>query len=393
MHLSEGQLRAHFDGQLDGVGQEHLAACPNCRTRLAAVVSRSEQVQAHLSALAPLPSEAHRRQQVAYTQLAARRQRLTVADRKGLQMDKLLFSRRARPVWASLMAVAALAFAFSFAPVRAWAGQFLGLFRVEQIAVLPIDTTRLSELSQDSTLAEQIGQMFADSVTVTNQPGEPQAVADAAQAGRMAGFTVRLVADGDTPSHITVQDGTAFEFVVDRDRAQALLDDSGRSDLRLPASLDGATIKVEIPAAVSAAYGECPTHMSEAERESASWERLRACVLLAQVPSPTVTAPPDLDLLQLIEIGLQFAGMTPDEARAFGQTVDWTSTLVVPIPRNAASYEQVAVDGVMGTLIERLADDGVPRHYVLMWVKDGIIYALSGFGSPDQALAMGNALK
>ena len=115
--------------------------------------------------------------------------------------------------------------------------------------------------------------------------------------------------------------------------------------------------------------------------------------MLAQVPSPTVDAPPDLDVAALAELGLQFTGMTADEARTFSQNVDWTSTLVVPIPRNAADYEQVSVDGVTGTLVYRTADDGVPPRYLLMWVKSGIIYALSGYGDSAEALQLANTIQ
>ena len=83
--------------------------------------------------------------------------------------------------------------------------------------------------------------------------------------------------------------------------------------------------------------------------------------------------------------------MTHEQAVAFTQTVDWSSSLVVPIPKNAATYQQVTVDGVTGTLIQRPADDA--PQFVLMWVKNGIIYAIGGLGTDSaQALQMGNSL-
>ena len=73
-------------------------------------------------------------------------------------------------------------------------------------------------------------------------------------------------------------------------------------------------------------------------------------------------------------------------------SVDWTSTLVVPIPRNAAIHRQVEVDGVTGTLIQRSPESEAPQ-FALMWVKDGIIYAISGLGSNvQQAIEMANSL-
>ena len=83
--------------------------------------------------------------------------------------------------------------------------------------------------------------------------------------------------------------------------------------------------------------------------------------------------------------------MTREEAADFVSTVDWTSTLVVPIPKNAAIYEQVDVDGVTGTLIQRPADDY--PEFALIWVKDGIIHAISGLGTnSQQAIDMANSL-
>ena len=307
-------------------------------------------------------------------------------------MFKSILAPRLRPLWAGLAALALFVSAFSFAPIRAWAGEFLGLFRVKQIAVLPIDTTRLGEFGGDSTLEKQFAQLFSDSMTVTHEPGQPQVVSSVAEASQLAGFTVRAWSESPAPPQITVQDGAAFEFVVNRGRAQALLDESGRSDLQLPASLDGAKIEVNIPAGVSLAYGDCPKPEAEAEGEGSFGRRMINCTILAEIPSPTVNAPPDIDLAQLAEIGLQFTGMSQTQAQAFSQTVDWTSTLVVPIPRNGASYEQVSVDGVTGNLIRRPTDDA--PQYALLWVKDGIIYAIGGLSNnAETALAIANSLK
>jgi len=85
--------------------------------------------------------------------------------------------------------------------------------------------------------------------------------------------------------------------------------------------------------------------------------------------------------------------MSAQDAQAFGDTVDWTSTLVVPIPRDAGSYETTSVDGVQGTLITlRGWAHGVPG-YSLLWVKSGIIYSLTGFGSADQAVPLADSLE
>lgn len=290
-----------------------------------------------------------------------------------------------------------LALVLSIPATRSLAGQFLALFRVQQVSVVPVDFTGLQQLAGDSSLGAQISDILSQSLDVTKKPGEPVAVANAAEASNQAGFAVR-VPEGMSPTAITVQSEMAFSFKVDLARAQALLDEAGRSDLVLPKSIDGAQVSVDVPASVVVAYNNCPTLDVEqgqpgpsAGGTGSAGRRYSGCVYLAQIPSPQVDAPSGIDVGQLAQIALQFTGMSASQAMAYSQTIDWASTLVVPIPKNAATYEQVQVDGVTGMLIQRPAED--TPEYALLWVKSGIIYVISGLGSNSQlALQMANSL-
>jgi hypothetical protein len=289
-------------------------------------------------------------------------------------------------------ALVILALILAFPGTRALAGELLNLFRVQQVAVVSVDFTGLEQLTGDGVLGNQFTELISNSVNITDEPGEPVEAADAAQATELAGFNVRLP-QSLTPSHIYVIDSAAFSMTVDRAKAQALLDEAGRGDLVLPESVDGADISVSIPSAVSVAYGTCPKPEADSSEVEDSGQTYRDCVILAQIPSPSVNAPADLDINRLAQIGLEFTGMTAEEAIAFTSTTDWTSTLVVPIPSNAATYEQVTVDGVTGTLIQRASREGEPTTFALFWVKDGIIYAISGRGANSgQAIEMANSL-
>jgi len=281
---------------------------------------------------------------------------------------------------------------------RALASELLNLFRVQRVQVLPVDFTGMEQFN--GVVGNDISQLISDSVTMTKQPGDPVTVSDADEASSLAGFNVRIPKDS-TPSQINVMNGASFSLTVDRDKAQALLEEAGRGDLVLPEAIDGAVISVEIPASVSIAFGTCPepSNESEAEREmqremetSGSPGRVyKDCVILAEIPSPVVSAPASVDVAQLAQIALEFSGMSSEEAATFTDTVDWTSTLVVPIPKNAASYEQVTIDGVTGTLIQRPSDDA--PQFSLLWVKDGILYAIGGLGSDSQrAIDIANSL-
>ncbi|MBI2331290.1 MAG: hypothetical protein HYU84_03850 [Chloroflexi bacterium] len=92
-----------------------------------------------------------------------------------------------------------------------------------------------------------------------------------------------------------------------------------------------------------------------------------------------------------MQIGLQFGGMTPEEAREFTSRVDLSTTLVVPIPKNSATHTSVSVDGVIGKFIQY--DMDVSPKYVLLWVKNGIVYSVSGSGVDTfRAFEIANAL-
>jgi hypothetical protein len=83
--------------------------------------------------------------------------------------------------------------------------------------------------------------------------------------------------------------------------------------------------------------------------------------------------------------------MTPEEAASFASNVDWTSTFVIPVPRYSSTNEEVQVDGVTGTLIKYREEGG--QAYLLLWVKDGIVYALGGPGKGNDALQVAASLK
>ncbi|HKZ69298.1 MAG TPA: hypothetical protein VJ020_04410, partial [Anaerolineales bacterium] len=183
MHLTDGQLRAYHDGESDSEIAAHLGACPACRTRLETVAARSARVAGSLNDLAPAHSPSS---QAALSRFKDRQRQ------ERIPMIQKLFSRKFRPAWITAATVVVLAVAFTFPSVQALAANFLGLFRVKQIEVVQIDPTRLSEINDDETLGEQMGQMFSDSFKITKQAGAPQIVASAAEASALAGFTVRL---------------------------------------------------------------------------------------------------------------------------------------------------------------------------------------------------------
>ena len=385
-HLTDGELRAALDDELETARLAHLEACPDCQGRKARIQIDSQLAIQKLSFLAPTADTSGPTPRMAWSRFS----RQLISQKENSMFRKWFAFPVVRIGVAALLLLTLI---LVIPGTRALAGELLNLFRVQQVTVVPVDFTGMEQLTGNDTFGTNFSEMVSSSIDMEEKPGKPVSAANADQASQLAGFTVRLPGDM-TASQLSVTGSAAFSVTVDRVKAQALLDEAGRSDLVLPDVIDGAEISVSIPASVSAAYGTCPDLTADESEKAGSGSRGRRypdCVILAQIPSPTVNAPAGVDIAQLAQIGLEFTGMTPEEAAAFTETVDWTSTLVVPIPKNAAVYEQVQVDGVTGTLIQRPADDA--PQFALLWVKDGIIYAISGLGSnSQQALEMANSL-
>lgn len=385
--LSDGILRARFDGELSPPQlqdcEQHLASCSECRARSEAIEQNAKRIGAVLSTLAPLHTEAPSDDRIAWARFQTRIQepaKLSLADK--------LLSKRLLPAWAALAAVFAIAVILTFAPARSFAQQILAMLRVQRITVVPFEWA-LDNPAYRDRVGKSLAQLVSDDVVVTMK-GEPQVVEGPAQADQVAGFKVRLLSNQSEPPEIRVVGEQAFHTTVNLDRLHAILEEAGRSDLQFPAALDGATIAVHIPKIVLTQYGNCSRHRGGNKGEVET-NGETACIHLAQAPSPTVSIPPELNMAQIAEVGLQLGGMSAEAARRFSQTVDWTSTLVVGLPRGT-SYQTVDVDGVQGTLIDE-SRRGERNRYSLLWVKNGIIYALGGSGDSAQALTLAQSLK
>jgi anti-sigma factor RsiW len=396
MHPTEATLRSYLDHELTDAAHAqtaaHLAACEDCQAHLQALDARAARVGQRLALLAPDAASTPRPAHLVYARWQAERTSPRSAGlenfgftlQRSLTMLRSLFSGRYRPVGVSLALIVLLAVALSAAPVRTLASQLLGIFRVQQVAVVPVDMSTLEGLSNNAALSQQAEALFAESVKTTREAAQPQEVATVAEASAAAGFPVRVLDAGAGALTLTIERGPAMEMTINRARAQALLEAAGHTDIKLPATLDGAPIAIDIPAAVVSRYGACRTAR---ERQS----QMDTCLILTQMPSPTVTTPPDLNMQELAAAGLQMAGLSPLEAQAFSRTVDWTSTLVIPIPVGQADYQQVFVDSVTGYLIASTGNNDLPSQ-TLIWTRDGMIYDLTTFNPKSDLVAIAGLL-
>lgn len=286
--------------------------------------------------------------------------------------------------WVSVGAVIALAGALGLIPsARAAGGRMLSLFRVTHVTALPLDLNGNAPIAERSTSA-MIGNLLSDDLTVTRNE-KTQSASSAGAAAQLAGFQLRVPADAS--AQYRVQGEKDFQLIVDRARAQSLLDSAGVVGEVLSPDLDGATIAVHIPRAVHVSLGDCSTAELRTRRGLPLAPTGAGCTVLVESPSPTVSLPPGLDMQKVAEVGLQLLGMSAEEARQYCQTVDWRSTLVVPVPRGQAQSRNVSVDGVQGILLtrERQQEGG---HYVLLWSRQGMLYSIAGSGDGSQGLTL-----
>jgi anti-sigma factor RsiW len=387
MHLSPGEIQSYHDRQLEADAwqraEAHLAECPECQAAAQAALAQTRQVGERLASLQPV--------KVKPTSTPAARLRLEARlgqEKERISMRSKLTSRISRPAWVGLALVAVLAISLAFTPVRAIANSFLKLFRVQQVEVVQVDAERLAGEMRQTTRLEGL---VTDSVQV-EQAGERQEVPSAAEASARLGRPVRLPTGMEGEQHIFVQPGGSVTFTVDLALMRAVMQEMGRTDIQLPDSLDGAVVRLEMPASVVAEYGDC--QMAEQpvnDPDNPAEMSLPDCTSFIQIPSPSVDAPPDLDVNQIGQIYLQVLGMSPEEAASFSKNVDWTSTFVIPVPQYSSTNEQVPVDGVTGTLI-KYRESG-RQAFLLIWVKDGIIYAFGGPGKGNDALQIVASLK
>ena len=88
--------------------------------------------------------------------------------------------------------------------------------------------------------------------------------------------------------------------------------------------------------------------------------------------------PDGVELAPLGEAALRVLGMEAGEAARLSRQIDWTSTLILPIPTDVASIQRVAVGNAEGMLVGDGSDDG---RRMLYWQNGERFYVLQGSGS------------
>ena len=287
--------------------------------------------------------------------------------------------------FAAAASIAVVGFAFTLPPVQAAAEAFLDLFRVQQFTGVEFDPERLRGLETSGLSPEAI----FGAVEPLTPPPQPVSYATAADAGAAAGIRVRTpawVPNGFSSTGFMGSSEMAARITINTAGLQAVLDTLGLPDVELPQGLDGQTATVRVPPVVTQTF----VNRDFVGRNGDVIER---SVHVIQAQSPDVSFPAGVDLSKLAYAGLRVLGMSRDEAYRMSVTIDWRTTLIVPVPAKAVAYRPISVAGSEGLLIEGLpAGEKLPGG-VLMWSADGETFAVAGAVSGEELLEIAQTLQ
>lgn len=271
--------------------------------------------------------------------------------------------------WAyTAVGVTLFAIIFSFPAARAAASDLLGIFRVQKFAPISISPEQLARL-EDMDLEG----LYPGEFVWLEEPAEPQMVDTLEEAAELVGDELwlrgwNLVDTLGDPAEIAVVDGGSGQLTVDLESARAILNIANADPTLLPDSLNGADITVSTGPMVHIAWGDS----------------LENGITFMQTPSPEINYPNDFDPANVGEALLQVLGYEADEAYRVARSIDWTNTLIMPIPQGAATYTEVSVDGTAGILLTAVDGNG---ESALMWESAGQVNMLSG-PDADQLLEL-----
>jgi hypothetical protein len=186
--------------------------------------------------------------------------------------------------------------------------------------------------------------------------------------------------NGMTMKEIAVKGESAAQITAETRPLQDVMDTLGITDLSIPDGLDGQIMTVRVPPSVIVKYEQGPR-----------------VTRFYQARTPEVSMPASVDLASLGEIGLRIIGLSPRDASQFARTIDWQTTLLVPVPPMVSSFKQVDINGHSGISLERWvpspsATNRTAVHTVL-WAADGRVFGIESTQRAEDVVLMANSVR
>ncbi|HEY3374909.1 MAG TPA: zf-HC2 domain-containing protein [Candidatus Aquicultor sp.] len=389
MCYNEGTLQAYLDRELPGRKrweiEAHIATCAKCSAMLARLEEANEVAKVGLSAFAKDISSTSITTDAAWQRLTHDERFGTPAQKKGAYM---MLQSRAKAILIPVAAAAIIAVSFSFAPVREAAAGFLNIFRVEKVQTITISQDDLQQM-------QHLGGANGGKVDIKNlgkfeTTGFKEPVmSTAAEAKKAVDFDLKT-ADiaGYGAAAYKISPAFSANFTLNVEQANSIIKVFGGSKA-LPASLDNKTFSVKVPTVATAEY------------KNAAGK----AVTVAEARSPELVLPEGTDPAVVRDALLGMPLPENFKAQLRGIT-DWTSTLVIPNINGTA--KDVTVNGTSGVFItppkdipqdmrekgaKALEGASVGSMGGLIWQKDGVVYAVGGEVTLEQAQAIASSLK
>jgi hypothetical protein len=308
--------------------------------------------------------------------------------------------------------LAALAGAFvSVAPLRSAAFGFIEIFEPRQVAFIPMTVNDFKEMSalpdfEDFGTASQL---------LASQEHE---TGDVRLAASLARYPLRLPDGSATGAAFSVSSPALEQFVFSEAKARESAARKGEPWQPMPYGMDGSVVRVAFGAMVIARFetgfgsvagppqpapvahnrivlrgrmGRTVLHQRDTVYVVGSRTRsgrFNGALFVAQMPIPKVGST-GISMAQIERYMVDRPGVPPRLAAAFASLRDPSSTLPIPLPVDKQYARQVAVDGVVGTLI----GDETGLGSVVFWQRGGFVYAVAGTHSAGEIVAIANSLR
>lgn len=267
-----------------------------------------------------------------------------------------------KAAYAAVFALFIFVFAFSFPVVRAAASDFLGLFRVQKFAAISVSTEQIAILERVAAEGLTPGRF-----EVVQEPGPQIPAASLAEAERLTGVALRRPSALAAADEVYITEGGSGRLIIDLEGVRGILSAAGVDPMGLPDDLDGKPVEVSVFALIEQHWRGGPWMM--------------------QTASPQVAYPDHLDPIVMGQSLLQLLGMNEAESIRLAQSLDWTGTLLLPIPQQLASFREIDIDGVSGLALTGVDNEST----VIIWQRDGMVYLLGG-GTVATLLSLAESL-
>lgn len=365
-HLSDGRLRRMVDEPLALTADEqvHFDGCAQCHRRYDTIATEA-RASAALLAVPGFEPQAAAVLSSLRSQLARQSARPAPIYQRWIDRN----APRMRPLATPLVAAGLAAVLLTGVAATGAGGVLLRIFQPTQ--VVPV------QVSPSGGPPESL---LLDYGTVKWLPAPPsvQQLSDPAAAHTQTGLPVLMPATlpngvrGPVTYGVVSQAAGSLTFDADRLRASAAKQHVKVNPM--PSSINGSTLVVNAGPALLEVWGLA----GETQLQPPT-------LVIAQTRVPTVDST-GATQAELENYLLSQPGVPPELASQIKAIKDPSTTLPLPIPQGLTTSEPATVNGHPATLIKAVIGAGV------VWIQNGVIYAVGGQLTPDQVLAIATSL-